>query len=454
MTVVPEPQRAPTVVDVPEVRRGFQVPDFLRRLTWRFFLYAPVLAALALAVPVLAWKGAQILRTEETGTVDPGPSDPSEPGYEALVTPTPAVMVLDKGPDQSLQGATLITLPSQDGGGNIIFLPVGTLLPVPLREPPEAALNAIYAEGGVSALEQRLETMFGAAITEVVEVPRDQWANLVQPVAPLTVQNPTAAETTNDAGQPVAFPEGEVHLTAEQVGLFLQADTTEEADTVRLSRHDAFWTAWLAALDEAGEDAVPGEGETGVGGAVRRLIGGPRNQQTLPVTPVAVPGLPAIDSDIFRPNTLEIVASVPTWIPFPTGVGRLRTRLVMGVEGQREELAGIAHTLVQAGAEVGVIANAEEFGVRETEVVYFRRNQQQQAQRLLDALGVGTLRLDTAQGDNFDVVIVLGQDYVDSLAGTTATTVPGVGTVPTGGVPSNGIPGAVTPGPAGGETTG
>jgi hypothetical protein len=126
----------------------------------------------------------------------------------------------------------------------------------------------------------------------------------------------------------------------------------------------------------------------------------------------------------------------------------------MGVEGQREELAGIAHTLVQAGAEVGVIANAEEFGVQETEVVYFRRNQQQQAQRLLDALGVGTLRLDTAQGDNFDVVVVLGQDYVDSLGGTTATTVPGVGTVPTGGLPSNGIPGAVTPGEPGGETTG
>jgi hypothetical protein len=365
------------------------------------------------------------------------------------------VLVLDKGPDGTLQGATLITLPSQDGGGNIIFMPTGTLVPVPLHDPEEVALNALYAEAGVAGLEQRIETMLGAAVSEVVEVPRNQWANLVAPVAPLTVQNPTAAETTNDAGQPVAFPEGEIHLTAEQVGLYLQADTTEEADTVRLSRHDAFWSAWLAALDEAGADAVPGEGETGVGGAVRRLIGGPRNQITLPVTPVAVPGIAAIDSDIFRPNTLEIVASVPAWIPFPTGVGRLRTRLVMGVDGQSEQVPVLAHELVKAGAEIGQIANADEFGAEQTEVVFFHEDQRQQAQRLLDVLGAGRLVKDNAEGDTFDVVIIIGRDAIDALAGESApaATVPG-GTVPTGGAETpSGLP-QVSAGDPGGETTG
>jgi hypothetical protein len=469
MTVVSDSdsQPAPHVdLDLPEPesrpRRqlpSIQLPEFLKRATWRFYVFTPILVVLVLAVPILAWKGTSILRNENIGEGVEPVDDPKEPGFEALVTPTPTTLLLDIAPDRTLQGVTLITLPSQEGGGNIIFMPVGTVLPVPLRDPAEAQLREIYAEGGVSALEQRIETMLGAAVTEVVQVPRAQWANLVEPVAPLTVQNPTAVTTTNNAGETVSFAEGEIQLAPPQVGLYLQADTEDQADTVRISRHEAFWTAWLAALDEAGESAVPGEGETGVGGVVRGLIGGPRNMLTLPVTPIGIPGVPAIESDLFRPIGLAIAGEVPTWIPFPTGVGRLRTRLVLGVEDEQDVLPETAHRLVQAGAEIGVVANADAYGVRRTQVVFFRENQREKAQRLLDALGVGTLVKDAGEGETFDVVIVLGQDYIDSIGGeTTATTTPGglapPTSVPTGGLPSNGIPGGVTTGAPGGETTG
>ena len=327
-----------------------QVPDVLRRATWRFYLFAPVLVVAIVAAPLLAMKGFSILRTEDTGQVISDETDPNAGGFQALVTPTPTSLLVDVAPDGTLAGVTLITLPSQEGGGNIVLFPVGTVLDVPLRVPPEATLVDIYAEGGLSALEQRIETMLGAGITEAVEVPRAQWAELVQPVAPLTVQNPVAAQTTNAAGQPVSFPAGEIQLTAAQVGLYLQADTPEQADTVRLTRHEAFWTSWMSALDEAGESAVPGEGEIGVGGAVRGLVGGPRNITTLPATPVPIPGVPLSESDLFRPNGLAIVATVPDLIPFPVGVGRLRTRLVMGVEDQTALLPDAAHTLVQAGS--------------------------------------------------------------------------------------------------------
>jgi hypothetical protein len=457
-----EPEAEPDTsfdLELPEVepkrrRPSIEVPDFLRDATWRFYLFTPMLIGLVIAAPLLAWKGFSILRTEHTGHETSTEDDPTKPGYEALVTPTPTSILADIGPDGSLQGVTLITLPSQEGGGNIIFFPIGTVLPVPLRQPvEEAALNVIYAESGASGLEQRIETMLGAGVGEFVEVPRNQWANLVAPVAPLTVQNPTAAQTTNDAGNPVNFPAGEIQLSAEQVGLYLQADSPDEADPVRLARHEAFWDAWLAALDEAGESAVPGEGENGVGGAVLGLIGGPRNISTIPATPVPVPGIPAIESDVFRPDTLAIVSQVPELIPFPQGVGRLRTRLVMGVEGQTDRVAETAHTLVQAGAEISVIANADEFGAQQTQVVYFRPAQRERAQRLLDALGAGELVRDDSPGDTFDVVVVLGQDYIDTLSGGAApdgTTPP---TVPTGGESGNGLP-TVTPGAPGGEPTG
>ena len=74
-----------------------------------------------------------------------------------------------------------------------------------------------------------------------------------------------------------------------------------------------------------------------------------------------------------------------------------------------------------------------------------------EAQRLLNALGTGTLVKDTGLSDTVDVVVVLGQDYIDSLGGgTTVTTLPAGGTVPTVSAPS----GSVAPGATGGETTG
>jgi LytR cell envelope-related transcriptional attenuator/LytR_cpsA_psr family len=463
--VAPRPgQNAPNPADRrprPSPRSRIQLPAFLEHLSWRFWLFAPVLAVLVLAVPILTWKGFAILRNEDTGQVIGAETDPTKPGFEALVTPTPTALLLDRDQSGALTGVTLLTRPSQQGGGNIVFLPVGTVLPVPLPGDAgtlEQTLVDIYASGGASALEQRVETLLGAGIGEVIQVPAGQWAELVQPVAPLTVDNPVAVDYTDLAGTPHSFPAGEIQLTAEDVGPYLEARSTEEVDTVRITRHDAFWRAWLRALDHADDDAVPGEGDTGIGAFVRGLTGGPRTLSTLPATPVPIPGVPLADVDLFRPQTLAVVAMVPDLIPFPVGVGRMRTRLVDGVGGDDQLLPEAARTLVLAGAEISVIANAEEFGETQTVVYYFRPQQRERAQRLLDALGVGELVQDSGISDNVDAVIVLGQDYVDAQAGTTATTaVPGVtvpGTVPLVGADTNsGLP-AVTPGPPEGETTG
>ena len=172
-----------------------------------------------------------------------------------------------------------------------------------------------------------------------------------------------------------------------------------------------------------------------------------------------IPGVPLSESDLFRPNGLAIVATVPDIIPFPVGVGRLRTRLVMGVEDQTALLPDAAHTLVQAGAEISVIANDDEFDETETVVYFFRPSQREKAQRLLDSLGTGTLVKDTALSDNVDAVVVLGQDYIDLQGGSSPSTTAPAGvsvptTVPIGGGVSGGIPGGVTPGAPGGDPAG
>jgi hypothetical protein len=205
---------------------------------------------------------------------------------------------------------------------------------------------------------------------------------------------------------------------------------------------------------------VPGEGERGIGAFVGGLANGLFNLITLPVQPVAIPGQSIIDSDLFRPSVLEIVGMVPDLIPFPVGVGRLRTRLVNGVGGDPQLILDSARTLVQAGAEISVVANAQEFGEEETVVVYFHQSDREKAQRLLDALGTGRLVRQRSTNDTYDVAVILGQDYADAVGGVAppTTAVPGAtvpSTIPTGGAPDDAaIPGEITPGAPGGEVPG
>ena len=176
----------------------------------------------------------------------------------------------------------------------------------------------------------------------------------------------------------------------------------------------------------------------------------PATCSILPATPVPVPGIPLVESDVFRPDVLAILATVPDLIPFPPGRGTPAHPPGHGGGGpDRPPGRGVPH-LVQAGAQISVIANAEEFGEDETVVYFFRENQREKAQRLLDSLGTGTLEKDTSLSDTVDVVVVLGQDYIDSIGGaSTATTLPGAGHGASWSPTPAGHPGA-----PGGETAG
>lgn len=451
---------APADETVPDAdgEGGGRLPAALRNLTWRFWLFTPVLVVLALAVPILTWKGFHILRTEDTGQTIDVETDPTAPGYEALVTPTPTAMILDVGAQGTLTGATLLTRPTQDQGGDVVFFPPGTLLDVPLPDGTtvQQTMAEIEAGGGPPALEQRVETLLGAGIGEMIVVNEGEWAQLVAPVAPLTVTNPSSVTSTDAAGVEHSFPAGEIELAAQDVDAYLEALGPGETDLVRITREEAFLKAWLRALDEAGDEAIPGEGDTGIGAFVRGLAGGPRQFSVLPVDPVPIPGYSIIDSNIFQPRTLEIVVRVPELIPFPTGVGRMRTRLVDGAGGDPTLLATTARTLVQAGAEITVVANDEQFDEEETTVTFFKPEDRPEAQRLLDALGVGRLVRDTGINDTIDVVVVLGQDFADAAGGdedgSSGTTVP---PIPQGGGDTGtGIPGGITPGAPGGDPAG
>jgi len=242
-----------------------------------------------------------------------------------------------------------------------------------------------------------------------------RWASLVAPVAPVTVD----LETPVGLWQP-----GEVALQGDEVGAFLAARAPGESELDRLSRQAAFWSAWLAGVEAGDSDAVPGEIDSGIGRFVRG-VAEESSTSVLPVTPVGSGGGTAAT---FLPDEDRIAELTTEAVPYPLSPApgrRVRVRLLNGTTDDDLTLAA-ARQLVEAGAEITIAGNADSFRVAETTLTYTSPDERDEARRLADAFGVGTVEeADQAPsstggtadeaGAEIDVTIVLGWDARDLI---------------------------------------
>lgn len=383
--------------------------------------FGSVLALLALAIPALGYVGMREVRQSRQGQVIDPETDPDAPGFEAVVEPTPTMLVADTDAAGALNGIAMIGLAADDQGGTVTVVPVGTVVEVPLTELGTADFAQIYERSGVAGLDQRVETMATASMQEVVEVGADQWATLLAPVGPLTLQNP--APIVDEAGTQL-FGEGEVQVAPEQVGAFLGGSGPFDGGLTSVERQQSFWDAWAAKVAEVGgEAAVPGETDRGLGRFVRGLAAGPHEVLGFPVEAVPILGVSAADTTVFTPLEADIPDFIAEAIPFPSGVGRARTRLLDGV-GQQGLTAEAASLLVRAGAEITSVGNDDEFGQATTRIIYFDDEDEEKAQQLQAALGVGEVDKGEASSDSLDVTVVLGEDFGGGGAADPGSTTP------------------------------
>ena len=84
------------------------------------------------AIPVLGWVGVKLIRDSKGGTYTATSSDPTQPGYEALVEPTPTALVVQRNADGTPNGLTFIGLGNTKGGGSVMFVPLDTNVLQPL----------------------------------------------------------------------------------------------------------------------------------------------------------------------------------------------------------------------------------------------------------------------------------------------------------------------------------
>lgn len=368
-----------------------------------------MLVLLLLTGVSLVVAGARLVAESTTGRLVDPVDDPAEPGFEALVEPTPtlALVTVDA---RRLVGIAVLTLPDPNGsGGGVVVVPQRTVgdLAVLGRAPLEAS----YAFGNDGTLVDAVGVLLGVGISERAEVDDARWADLVAPVAPITLDNPNALYVDGT----LRFDVGEIELEGPDVGPFLRAGVDGESDLERLFRHEVFFAAWLDAVAaHGGADAVPGELDSGIGRFVRSLAAGDVDIATLPVRPA--------ESDDHGPALAYVAdadaatALIEQLVPLPTAAApgeRARVRVLNGT-ADTDRASAVAPMLPPAGVEVVSVGNASSFDATRTTVRYGPPEFAYEARAVADLLGADDVSRDDRSSDSFDITVTLGPDAPDA----------------------------------------
>lgn len=359
-------------------------------------VFCSLLAVAAVAGAALTVVGIDTVRDSRAGRVVSTVNDPNAPGFEAVLEPSPTLAVLHRE-GTSLRSIAVLALRAGDAGGSVMVVSPDLRSNTGSDAASFAAVSGFG--GGPEAVMPSLQAALRLGVNEVALVDDARWAELVAPVAPLTVDNPSAVGV---------FPAGPLSLTADQVGPFLGARDAGEAPQASMLRQRALYAAWIAAVASSSDPAaVPGELEAGLGRFVRGLAGGP-----VELEPVPVLESPVGDTIRYDVDGEAMDALVAELVSFPTAGrpgARLRVRVLDGT-GEGDHVQTVAPLLIPAGVEIVVVGNADRFDYDETEVRYHTPVVKTAASALVEALATGRVVDDPRQTDAFDVTIVLGTD--------------------------------------------
>lgn len=390
--------------------------------------YAAIVGGLVAALVGLVAFGYDNLRSvgdepaplEATGTSVVA----DEPGAPA----PPRALLVQEGAEGAVVSVTVLVVGPTGAGGNLVFAPVGSMVEI-----PSFGLNPLreaFALGGLPLLQQSAENLLGIVFDQVALVTAADLEALVEPAGTLAVELTSAVEVVTDAGRvQTVFPAGTVDI-APAVAASLLEVRGSGSDLDRLVRHQAFWQAWLAAIEGDPAAVPPAEGAGGIGAVVAALAAGEVGYDLLPVEVLATGTGP--DDDLYAVQGDELEALVAEVAPGSSAgaADRIRVQVLngTGVPGLAQE---VQPSLAPAGAVVSLTGNADRFDYEVTQVVFYRDEDLDDARAVQRALGVGEVVRSLVSLDVVDVTVVIGADFaagddrVDAVQPTSTTADPG-----------------------------
>jgi hypothetical protein len=317
----------------------------------------------------------------------------------------PAVLAL-RDADGAVS-AVAVLAPGSGADGHVIMVPPGTM-----SELPSYGLETVgrsFQLGGAALLRTALENLLGVNLEHIDLIDDPSMTALVAPVGALSVRVSAQVEQVEPSGRvTVLWPVGDTQLAPADVPRFL-AERGQQNDLARLVRHHAFWSAWLARLHAAPALLPALAGLENVTPAIRALAESPVQYSTLPVEALDGSG----GDQVYRVRQTELDDLLK--VALPAGValgaeGRTRVQLLNGT-GAVGQSQLVAQRLLPAGFRIVVTANAKSFSYHETQVVFYRPEQQTAATRVQQTLGVGKLVRSRQPLDVVDVTVVVGSDF-------------------------------------------
>lgn len=381
------------------------------RLTLRAVGFGLVFALLVAAIPALGWVGKDRLLDSRGGdVVESSTSDETAPGYTALVDPTLTAMVVHRDSAGVPVSATVLALGAGDEGGTVILVP----LTLGLAEPGyfDRVIDRWVGTEDDDTFRRDIEDVIGVSVPPpLIDVRDADLATLVAPVAPLdlTVNDPVIDEDG------VRY-EGNVSLSAEQVGPYLRATREGEPEIGHLERSRDVWMAWLDAIGAATSTEPIGTAATGIGSFLRILAAGDPVVETLDVEQ-GEPTRPYVPAPyVPGPGMADQIVDAVPFPRSPRAGRRFDLRLLNGAEGATPP-ATLMRDLALDGAAISTLGNAASFGSSGTVISYKDDMWEDEAEALRDRWGdsveIEQMSSRVADATAEDMVITLGSDVLD-----------------------------------------
>jgi LytR cell envelope-related transcriptional attenuator len=295
--------------------------------------------------------------------------------------------------------------PGSAGSASVLLVPAGTLSDVPSLG--IQALADVPTLGEAGLLTTTVENLLGVEISSTATVDAAALTAALQPAAPIPVDLRHEVEITTPGAEAI-IPAGSQSLSAEDAARVLTA-AESGGEIEHLVTVQAVLEGWMTRLrDDAVADAT-----LAVRPDLAALVDAadrPVRVGSLPVDSLATPG-----GDRFEVRTDDLDKYVRRAFPGALlGIDGRRPRVeILNGTGGVGVTQGAARLVVPAGGRVALTGNVPGFDVTDTQVVYYRDRDRAAAQRLLDALGCGSLRRANQPIDVVDVTVIIGADCPD-----------------------------------------
>ena len=375
-----------------------------RKFRWWNWLLPLIVIGLGLAALLLVRDATDAILESSDGDFTEVILDPLAPGFESYVTSTPTHLLGIKGEDSELVSLALLSLFIDDKGGTVVVFPVDLLIA------ENASIREIYSSTSEPEFILELGRYLNMGFNATSFITAESLEDFFEVAVPLAVSLNDPLIELDDGEPRIVYESGQLALSPSEVYSYLAWESDDESSYNRWLRHKNFWESWLGSLTGDETETLSNEWrEKELNRMFQGLSAGNLIIQNLTLIEVEGPNrYLRVEEEFLSTMLLETV-------PFPIAPyegGRAKVKLLDGIGGV-DMVNTFVPQLVAAGAEIKLIGNAEQFGVRESVITYHDEAYLNLAESFSTAIGSSSIEFEPLSESAVDVTVLIGGNSIE-----------------------------------------